>query len=320
MKSRVLFPVAALVLLSLQPLAAKQGQGRDAQLTARDPQSGAPPMTGQEPSQFEQFVAKLKVDEKKQLPQVQQIMQAAGAEAAPIEREMMKLRMKMLEVAGKPDELAAATTAYQAAAVKMTNAEIKAFGDVKAILKPNQTDKAAEAFVLMAGIFHPQTARTSGRRPGGGGEVRYASSGFSGTAAPQRGGGSRGGGGVPSAPPSRFVVLATALSVAEDNRKPIKETLDSEYKAAAPLRDQLTKARATLAQAVASGSSSDAAVNEYAAAVAAMATDEMKALAKVMAAVPADQRQNARLDTAVSLMRGAFVGKKWDMTPDTRFY
>ena len=133
--------------------------------------SGAPPQTG-DPTPFEQFVDKLKLDAK-QLKDVQEIFQGAAAEAAPVSQQMIQLRQQLLaiEAAGKTEERAPVLTAYTTAAEKMTGIEIRAFQKVLALLKPNQKSKAADAFVVIAGIFNPPTPRTSmGGRRGGGGE------------------------------------------------------------------------------------------------------------------------------------------------------
>ena len=120
--------------------------------------------------------------------------------------------------------------------------------------------------------------------------------------------------------PTRLAALSAAFSIAEDNRKPLKETMDAEYKAAAPLRDQLTKTRMTLSEAVASGGATDQGVADYAAAVAAMATAEMKAMARIIGTLPGEKPSGPSLDRAIYLMRGAFAGKKWDAVPDLKFY
>jgi len=51
----------------------------------------------------------------------------------------------------------------------MTGLEVKAFQKIYALLKPNQTARAPEAFDLMAGILDPATV---GRGMGGGGRGR----------------------------------------------------------------------------------------------------------------------------------------------------
>jgi hypothetical protein len=130
---------------------------------------GQMPSSG--PTQFEQFVSKLKLDEKTQVPEVQQIFMGAAADASVFEREMMRQRLKMLEVAGNQEEFAKATEAYSAAAAKMTAVEVRAFDEVRGLLKSNQLSHTVDAFAIMAGIFHPPTPRAGsgmGRRGRGG--------------------------------------------------------------------------------------------------------------------------------------------------------
>ena len=132
--------------------------------------SGAPPQTGEDPTPFEQFEAKLKLDSRRQTPEVVKIFTAAAADATPVSQEMIQLRLKMVSLDGKPDELGPVMTSYTAAAAKMTGIEIRAFQKVYALLDKNQQSKSAEAFVIMAGIFHPPTPRTTSRSPRGGGD------------------------------------------------------------------------------------------------------------------------------------------------------
>jgi hypothetical protein len=159
MKSNSLLVVV--LLLCLAPVARGiQDQGG----------GGAPPMSGADPTPFEQFVAKLKLDSKGQLPQVEKIFTTSAGEAAPIAQELAKLRAQMVALDGKPDELAKVTTAFTAASGRMVAVELKAFKQVQALLKPNQMSKSGEAFVLIAGIFNPPTPRAprTMRRGGGG--------------------------------------------------------------------------------------------------------------------------------------------------------
>jgi hypothetical protein len=123
-----------------------------------------------DPTPFEQFVSKLKLDSKKQLPQVQQIFTAAATEAGSISQDLVRLRAQMVEFDSKPEDLAPVMAAFNAASARMVAAEVKAFKQVQALLTPNQLSKSAEAFVLMAGIFNPPTPRgaPSMRRGGGG--------------------------------------------------------------------------------------------------------------------------------------------------------
>lgn len=160
MKSYSLLVVV--LLLCFAPVARGQDRGSGGG-------GGAPPMGTSDPTPFEQFVAKLKLDSKDQLPQVVKIFTASAGEAAPIAQELVKLRAQMVSLDGKPDQLAPVTAAFAAASGRMVAVELKAFKQVQALLKPNQMSKSAEAFVLMAGIFNPPTPRAPRTMRGGGG-------------------------------------------------------------------------------------------------------------------------------------------------------
>ena len=131
--------------------------------------SGAPPLDPTPPSAFEQFVDRLKLDRKSQLPAVEQIFTQAATDAAPVAQDLARLRQSMLdaELNGKPDEVKAAQEAYTVAAAKMAGFEAQAFAKVHALLKPNQKSKATEAFALMGGLFQLVSAPGGGRRRGG---------------------------------------------------------------------------------------------------------------------------------------------------------
>jgi hypothetical protein len=123
-----------------------------------------------DPTPFERFVDKLKLDGRTQLPAVQAIFTRIAGEAAPLEQELHRVRQQMVRSAGQPDELARLTANYAAAAAKMTATEVRAFDEVRALLKPNQLSKSGEAFVLMAGMFQPETPRSTRRGGRGGGQ------------------------------------------------------------------------------------------------------------------------------------------------------
>jgi hypothetical protein len=280
-----------------------------------------------EPTQFEEFSKKLKLDDRTQLPDVRAIFMSASADASPIEREMMRLRLKMLEVASKPDELKPLIEAYAAAASKMAAIEVKALEQVRTLLKPNQLSKSAEAFVIMAGVFHPPTPRGGG--PGGrrGGGALLAE-GTVVSPVPQRGGGAGTGGGMRMGgrgfvPLTRLTALVGVLGMSEAQKKRTKEILDAEYRAAAPLREQLLKTRTAIGEAIQGELESSfitQLVADYSAPVAEMAAAEVKALVKLLALEPDQQTNSRAVEISASLMRGAFIGKKWDTTPDIRFY
>ena len=124
---------------------------------------------------------------------------------------------------------------------------------------------------------------------------------------------------------TRLTIFTSLLQLDDAQKKRVKQILDAEYKAAAPIRDQLAKARTTIGQAIqaeAEAADVDRAVAAYSEPVTAMALAEVKATARLLEVLTPEQRDyNKRsIQTIASMMRGAFVGKKWDMMPDLRFY
>jgi hypothetical protein len=142
---------------------------------AQEPQSGlgredtgAPPVDRSQPTPFQQFVSKLKLDARTQVPAVERVFAAASEEAAPVGQLLLQLRQQMVNVslAKKPDEMQPVVDAYTAAAARMAGIEARAFAKVYATLRPDQQPRAAQAFAIMAGIFQPAAPRGPG--PGGG--------------------------------------------------------------------------------------------------------------------------------------------------------
>jgi heavy-metal resistance protein len=139
----------------------------------------------------------------------------------------------------------------------------------------------------------------------------------------QRRGGGGGTGG--SAPPNRLDTLVTFLTLDKDQKNKAKAILDTAHKGAAPIRDQLSQSRTAIMAAIQAGKSQaeiDAAVKDYAAAAAAMAEAETKALAEIARGLTEQQRVNsAATQSALSLMRSIFLdAKKWNTVPDGRGY
>ncbi len=139
------------------PQAIQSGMGRE--------DSGAPPLDLTTPTPFQQFVNRLRLDTRSQLPAVQETFAAALKEAAPLGQDMLLLRQQLLNLAltNKRDEMKPAIDAYAVAASKMTGIEARAFASVYRTLKPNQQSGAPEAFAVIAGMFHPSAPRGGGR-------------------------------------------------------------------------------------------------------------------------------------------------------------
>jgi Spy/CpxP family protein refolding chaperone len=144
----------------------------------------------------------------------------------------------------------------------------------------------------------------------------------------QRRGGGRSSGEADGAevyPPTRMQILEADFHLKKDQKKAVKTIMDEAHKSAAPIREGLISARATIAAAIEGNKSQaeiDAAVNQYAIHAAAMAALEMKALAQVVQVLDDEQRANAAgIRSAFFLMRGMFLdNKRWDDVPDYRSY
>lgn len=163
--------VLALVSLTIASPAAQNaplqsGMGND--------DTAAPRLSLDEPLPGEKMIDRLKLDDKTQAPEVRLVLMDASREAAPVGQKMLELRQRLvnLELQNKPDEIAAATDAYAAAATEMAGIEARAFAKIYSVLKPNQQVNAPPAFAIMAGMFQPSAGRGGGGRGGqrGGGQ------------------------------------------------------------------------------------------------------------------------------------------------------
>jgi hypothetical protein len=122
----------------------------------------------QMPTQAELFGSRLRLDGKTQAPVVQGILTEAQKEAAPVVQDLLTLRQEMinLELNNRSAELQAALDKHTAAAAQLATIEAQAFKRIYAELRENQHERAAEAFVIMGGLFYPPAAPSGG---GGGG-------------------------------------------------------------------------------------------------------------------------------------------------------
>jgi hypothetical protein len=279
---RLIIPVVLTLVILPVPALAQRG-------------SGAPPMSMATP--FEQFTGKLRLDLKTQIPQVEAIMTESAKGAAPIATSMLQIREQLinLELANNAAGKVPVLAGYTAAAGKMAAAEAAAFAQVIALLKPNQQERAADAFDRMAGFFIPVT------QPG------------------------RAGRGPTGVVLGRLEILNTLFTMKSDQKKDIKAWFDAAFKSMADTRAGLTSTRAALAAAIQAGKGQadiDAAAQAYAVHVTAMTDAEMTALARLIQRLEPEQRSNnASIATAFGLMRGIFVNKsKWDIIPDGRGY
>ena len=131
-------------------------------------------------NKLEQISDKLKLN-KEQKEEFSKILSATAERAGSVRLELDKARADLAGalIDGKPaDEVAKLTAGIGAASAKMTKIEADAFGKICAMLKPNQTAKAGQAFELMASLFTgPPRAGGAGRGGMGGGSGRSRGAG-----------------------------------------------------------------------------------------------------------------------------------------------
>ncbi|HUI57686.1 MAG TPA: hypothetical protein VLY04_22065 [Bryobacteraceae bacterium] len=152
------------------------GMGRGGQDTGRGGDMGGMNGMGgmgmrQKQTKPELISDKLKLS-KDQQKEFITILQVGAQDSANVRQLLVQGRSALASamVEGKSaDEINQILKAYTDAEAQMTNFEVKAFQKVYAILKPNQTSKAPQAFELMAGIFD---AQSGGGRGAGGGQGR----------------------------------------------------------------------------------------------------------------------------------------------------
>jgi Spy/CpxP family protein refolding chaperone len=139
-------------------------------------------------------------------------------------------------------------------------------------------------------------------------------------AAAQRGGGGggrggRGGGGegMPMMPSARnhLELMSDELKLSKEQKKDVKTFMDEAQKEAAPLKDQLAKSRAQLAEAIEAGKPDDIdkAIQSHSLLEAQMAAVEMKAFAGIYKILDSDQRSKSR--AVFVMMPGIFRAKNW---------
>jgi hypothetical protein len=162
---RSLLALMAVSLLPLHVTALPSPQAIPSGMGKED--SGAPPLDLTTPTPFQQFVNRLRLDTRSQLPAAQETFSAALKEAAPVGQEMLQLRQQLVSLAlanRRDDEMKQVVDAYAVAAARMTGIETRAFASVYRTLKPNQQSGASQAFAFIAGMFHPSAPRGGGGR------------------------------------------------------------------------------------------------------------------------------------------------------------
>jgi len=136
--------------------------------------------------------------------------------------------------------------------------------------------------------------------------------------------GKKGGGGsdmgsgspMPAAMPTKFDNMSNALNLTKDQKKAVKTMLDDGAKEAAPLRDQLSKSRLAIAEAIQNKKSQDD-INPAVSASAAVATQleklEMSTFAKIYTSLDENQKANKNAVAILfQTMNGIFRNKNWN--------
>jgi exonuclease VII large subunit len=135
---------------------------------------GGMPTRTPKPTKAQEIVTRLKLN-KDQTAEFQTILQTAAKDALPVVQQLQHNRdlLATATITGRNQaELDELSKAVAAAQFQMTGVEVQTFQKLFALLKPNQTAKAPEAFDLMAGIFDLTPSRGGGRGFGEGGGRR----------------------------------------------------------------------------------------------------------------------------------------------------
>lgn len=136
----------------------------------------------------------------------------------------------------------------------------------------------------------------------------------------KKGGGNNNMSDMPMSMPSsnRMDQMTQILKLDKDEKKQVKTVMDDAQKEAMPVREEMEKSRAALAEAVAGGKQADidAAAKKYAASESQMAGIEMNAFAKIYQAL--DKEQQAKSPQVFMMFPGIFKGKNWTEAPSER--
>ena len=120
-------------------------------------------------------------------------------------------------------------------------------------------------------------------------------------------------GGMMAGARSRMDIWSETLRLNRDQRKTLKSAMDEGQKEAAPVKEQILKARTVLADATAAGKGREE-IEKAAAAVAAaewrMQQIELGAFVKIYQWL--DKEQLPKVRTVFAMMGGIFMGKSWN--------
>jgi len=125
----------------------------------------------QKESKADQIAGKLKLS-KDQKTEFESILEVSYQDAAQVRGQLAQQRAELANATltgQSADQIAQISKAYTTVEAQMTGLEVKAFQKIYALLKPNQTAHAPEAFDPMAGTLDPAAG---GRGMGGMGRGR----------------------------------------------------------------------------------------------------------------------------------------------------
>ena len=132
------------------------------------------------------------------------------------------------------------------------------------------------------------------------------------------GGGAAGGGGsaMPQAVPSRLDRISTTLNLNKDQKKSVKSILEDGAKEATPVREQVSKSRIAVGEAI-NAKKSDDEVKALAKTSSDLSSKlcqmEMDAFAKVVATLDQTQKANGQaLGASLMIMTNAYHTKNWN--------
>lgn len=135
----------------------------------------------------------------------------------------------------------------------------------------------------------------------------------------QRGGNKNGDSGAPIGPPpaaNKFENIATTLNLNKDQKKTVRTILDDAAKEAAPLRDQISKSRVAVGDAI-GGKKGDEELKQVARTSSDLSAQltqlELKTFAKIFATLDDTQKSNKQaLGRVLGLMTDLYHTKNWN--------
>ena len=121
---------------------------------------------------------------------------------------------------------------------------------------------------------------------------------------------------MPMASATKLDNIAGALNLSKDQKKAVKTILDDGAKEAAPLRDQISKGRIAVGEAIDAKKGEDE-LKQVARAESDLATQlaqlEMKTFAKIFGALDDNQKKDSHgLSQVLRVMNGIYRNKNWN--------